>query len=270
MFIYNISKVFSSVAGIHGESRFISLLKNLPSGVVVYRKNTSVVYSNPVAAELFGVHCDELKGMFSNDKEWHFLREDGSLLPIEEHPVSRVLSTGKPFENMILGINHRKNPKWVICNAYLIEEDNSVVSLFMDITDLKITGELLAISEDKYKKAFRLSHDAICITRLIDGRIISVNKAFEELSGYSEEELKGNSTLILWKRYNDRAEMVSRIKNTGHVYDFESSFIRKDGVCIRASLNGSLITIAEEDCILTSLKELHRRRGKDRRIHSEV
>lgn len=154
MFIYNISKVFKDINKVHTESRFISLLRNLPSGVIVYKADTSVIYSNPMAALIFGVSSKELKGLFAQDKEWHYIKEDGSALPIEDFPINRILKTGEPFNNMVVGINHRKDTKWVLCNAYMIDEDKTVVVVFTDITDLKHTESLLLTSEEKYRKAF--------------------------------------------------------------------------------------------------------------------
>jgi hypothetical protein len=83
------------------------------------------------------------------DPEWHFLREDGSVLPVAEYPVSRAFSTRQPLRDHVNGISRpdRSDVTWVLVNAEP-EYDNTfgifrVIVSFVDITERKRTEEAL-------------------------------------------------------------------------------------------------------------------------------
>jgi PAS domain S-box-containing protein len=100
---------------------------------------------------------------------------------------------------------------------------------------------------------------------VIDGKINSVNRVFTELSGFSEEDVKEKSTSILWKRWEDREELVRKLKLTGCVVNFETTFVKKNGKDIHAMITSSIIILDGETYVLSAIKEVHERRLVDRR-----
>jgi PAS domain-containing protein len=68
------------------------LIENLPVGIVVHDHDTRIVLSNSEASKLLGMSSVQLLGKQAGDPDWHFVREDGSRLPVEEFPVSRVIA----------------------------------------------------------------------------------------------------------------------------------------------------------------------------------
>ena len=70
-------------------------------------------------------------------------------------------------------------------------EVESIVLMHQNITEQKKIELALKESEEKYKLIVEFSHDAIFI--LSEFKIVFVNKAFVNLSGYSEEEALGQS-----------------------------------------------------------------------------
>ena len=66
-----------------------------------------------------------------------------------------------------------------------------------NIIEGKIAEKALTQSEDKFSKALDLTPDAIGITRVNDGKILAVNQAMIDISGYSRDELLGKTTLDL-------------------------------------------------------------------------
>src|SRR6202043_1209471 len=49
----------------------------------------------------------------------------------------------------------------------------------------------LGESEEKFRRVFETSADAIVITHIVDGHIIDVNREFADRTGYSREEAIG-------------------------------------------------------------------------------
>jgi PAS domain S-box-containing protein len=119
------------------------LLENVQVGIVSHAADTSVLTSNAKAGELLGLTIDQMRGKATIDPAWNFLRENGTVLPLEEYPVNQVVTSQKTLENLILGIIRTNNKElvWVLCGAYpLFDEQNrlqQIVTHFIDITDRK-------------------------------------------------------------------------------------------------------------------------------------
>jgi len=119
------------------------LLENVQVGIVSHAADTRILTSNIKASELLGLTEDQMLGKATIDPAWHFVRENGTVLPLEEYPVNQVVTSQKTLENIILGIIRpdRKDLVWVLCGAYpLFDEQNrlqQIVTHFIDITDRK-------------------------------------------------------------------------------------------------------------------------------------
>jgi PAS domain S-box-containing protein/putative nucleotidyltransferase with HDIG domain len=118
------------------------LIENLPIGVIVHAPDTRILLSNPEASQLLGMSSDQMLGKDANDLDWHFIREDGTRMPVAEFPVNQVIDTGHVLKNIIVGIARGRGEeyKWVLVNAYP-EFDNGehlrqVVVMFTDISDI--------------------------------------------------------------------------------------------------------------------------------------
>ncbi|MBA4386120.1 MAG: hypothetical protein C0410_15395, partial [Anaerolinea sp.] len=74
------------------EERYRSLIQKVQTAIVVHNGQGQILTSNTFAQELLGLSDDQLLGKALIDPDWHFIREDGSVLPVSEYPVSLVLS----------------------------------------------------------------------------------------------------------------------------------------------------------------------------------
>lgn len=86
------------------------------------------------------------------------------------------------------------------------------------------------------------SQDAI-ISKTLDGRIVSWNRAAERLYGYTPEEVIGQPVSILAppERLDDMPRILDAIKRGERVEHFETERIRKDGTRLYVSLSVSPI-----------------------------
>jgi PAS domain S-box-containing protein len=90
------------------EARYRQLIDNLNAGFVIHATDTSIQLCNETAGELLGLSMDQILGKTVSDRPWHLVREDGSVMPLEEYPVNQVLSTGSSIKNYLLGIKKSK------------------------------------------------------------------------------------------------------------------------------------------------------------------
>jgi PAS domain S-box-containing protein len=124
------------------------------------------------------------------------VREDGTPLSVDEYPVSRVLTTGRPAQSMFIGIDRHVDASraWVLVNAFpqldAAGQISQVVVTFTDITDRKAAEVALINSEDRFRVLF---DQAPLGYQSLDenGCFIEVNAAWLNTLGYQRDEVLG-------------------------------------------------------------------------------
>jgi PAS domain S-box-containing protein len=135
--------------------------------------------------------------------------------------------------------------RWIRINAQPFKDESgaitSILGAIADITGRKQAEEALRESEDKFKYVFDHSVIGKSIT-LFTGEI-SVNRAFCEMLGYSQEELQNRK----WQEitYPDDIEVTQRevdalLSGEKEAARFNKRFLRKDGSVIWADLSSSV------------------------------
>ncbi len=119
------------------------LIEHLPASVVVYGPDTRILLANPEAARLLGTPANRMEGRLIAEFPFRLLAEDGAPLPLKDYPVNRVVRSGLPLENFIVGIDRGPAARcgWALVNGYP-EYDSagllqSIVVTSVDITALK-------------------------------------------------------------------------------------------------------------------------------------
>jgi PAS domain S-box-containing protein len=120
-----------------------ALVDNLGAGVLVLQANQHIVSANRAARAFFGWPADDDTASLPQTPDWQLLREDSSRMLRREMPFERVLATGQPAHDGVVGIRTGDTGvvRWALCNAYP-ENDaigglRHVVFTFVDITSLK-------------------------------------------------------------------------------------------------------------------------------------
>jgi putative nucleotidyltransferase with HDIG domain/PAS domain S-box-containing protein len=123
------------------------LIENLPVGIVVHGPDTRIVLSNSEASHILGVSSVQMLGKDTSNPDWHFVREDGTLMSADEFPVNRVIATGNALKNFVMGIARGRDGEftWVLVNAYPGYDSSKmlrqVVVTFSDISNIKHAEE---------------------------------------------------------------------------------------------------------------------------------
>ncbi|MEG4115137.1 MULTISPECIES: PAS domain S-box protein [unclassified Microcoleus] len=183
------------------EARYRQLIDNLNAGFVIHATDTSIQLCNERAGELLGLSMDQMLGKTAISPAWHFVREDGSVMPLEEYPVNQVLSRGSSLKNYVLGIKKEIDScVWVLVNAYPEFDQNSkiiqVVVTFIDISNRKKVE--LEIQKTRNFLQALLDHLPLAIfVKDAEPKRFGVfqfwNKTSERLFGISAENAIGKS-----------------------------------------------------------------------------
>lgn len=123
------------------------LLHYLQAGVVVHGPDSGILLANEAAERFLGLTMDQMLGKSKLDPAWSFVREDGSVMPVEEYPVHRVLATRQPFRGQVVGVNRPASGDrgWGLTNAFPeFASDGAlqrIVVTFVDITERRQAEE---------------------------------------------------------------------------------------------------------------------------------
>jgi len=123
------------------EHRLQVLIDNVQTAVVVHAGDSSIEFANPRAAELLGLTPEQMLGRMAIDPAWHFVREDGSAMPVDEYPVTRVIRTGCALRDYVVGIHIADGQpiRWALVDAApAIGQDGrlrQVIVSFIDISE---------------------------------------------------------------------------------------------------------------------------------------
>ena len=127
----------------------------------------------------------------------------------------------------------------------------------------------LRLSEEQYRTTFQTSLDAININRLKDGLYIDVNQAFLDIMGYERNEVIGHTSLDLniWADPLERQHLVEMLQRDSKCHNLEAQFKRKNGEVIWGLMSGSIMTLDNEPCIISTTRDITERKHEIQALH---
>jgi diguanylate cyclase (GGDEF)-like protein/PAS domain S-box-containing protein len=168
---------------------------------------------------------------------------------------------------------------WVLISASTIDIDgiHCVLAVIRDITAAKLAEERVAaarkaqeVSEARYSIAFKTSLDAVNITRLCDGTILDVNKAFLDIIGFDREDVIGRTSLELniWADPHDRERLIELLRKDSNCQGIEAQFKKRTGEVIWGQMSASVIEIDGNLCMLSITRDITQAKLAEEEIKS--
>ncbi|HWI40510.1 MAG TPA: PAS domain S-box protein, partial [Verrucomicrobiae bacterium] len=145
------------------------------------------------------------------------------------------------FRRNVVGAVHLADERHGMLPQPLVRFLEKVAPVIGEVIHRFDMEEALRRSEDTYRSLFETSRDMVYITDA-EGRIVDVNSAGEELTGYTRDELLmlDFTTDLCWSA-EDRKRFRDELLRTGCVRDCEMDLRRKSGDRVHVLATGTLI-----------------------------
>ena len=266
-------KLAESMIG-KSEEKFKNLLENLNVGVIEHAANTVVRFCNPRSQEILGLTEDQILGKDAIDSQWKFIREDRSEMPLEEYPISLIISKKQELCNYTVGVKHpRENTlTWVIVNGFPVLDANGelrqVVISFIDITKERNIEEQLRNSEKKYRKLFENNPDGILYADSEAKKFVFANPSICKLLGYSKEELIKLSVFDIHPKDDLDfviSEFEAQAKNEKTLAE-NIPCLKKDGATIYVDINSSTMVIDGKGYSIGYFRDITKRKKNEEKL----
>lgn len=239
-----------------------SLYRIAPACIGVMR-NRIFLNVNREMCRLTGYTEDELIGqdagiLYPTQEEYEFVGKE-KYRQIRESGTGTVITRWVSKKGQVLDI---------LLTSSVIDMHNpekGVVFTALDITARIKAEQFLRESEEKFKAAFVASPDLVSLTRLTDGLYVDVNESFINKSGYTREEIIGNSALNLniWVNTEHRELLIKTLREEGVVLNFETEFRLKGDRIISGLMSAKIISLNSVPHLLAFTRDISDRKAAE-------
>ena len=137
-------------------------------------------------------------------------------------------------------------------------EGISRVSGMSLVTNIDEVGRDLHRARSNFAAIFHASPIILCIIQLKGLRYCEVNKAYEQRTGYSRNEVLGKPSINfgLWSNVVDRESVFRKLLAEGSLHSHHENFQTKTGEPLHALLSAEIIEYGGEPCALVVAEDI--------------
>lgn len=141
-----------------------------------------------------------------------------------------------------------------------------------DLLQLEEQSNKLIESEERLAKIFQLSPVGILVSRQSDGLILDANDAYQQIMGYSHDELIGHTVLELniYVDPEEREKIVHQLQTKGAIQNYEIKARAKSGEIRDVTISLEPIELDGEQCMLAVSRDITKQKqGEEELLQSE-
>ena len=128
--------------------------------------------------------------------------------------------------------------------------------MVMDITARKQAETALKESEERFRLLSEASPVVISVTRLSDGTVLYVNKAYTESLGYRADQVIGMKATNIYFNPTDREAMIEKLNQQGFLNNYEIKVKRGDGTPFWGSTSVRLADFNGEPAMIAATLDI--------------
>ena len=230
------------------EERYRIVVETASDAVITADESGLILFANPATKKIFGYDSTELIGRPLTTLVPEFMRK------LHEAGFKRYLATGQRHiywqgtEFTGLRKNGQEFPVEVAFGEIVTESGHSFTGFIRDVSARKRVEENLRRSEQRWRAVFENSAIGVALTDMT-GRFLATNSAYQQMLGFSEEELTKLTFLELTLEDNRKRNwglVAELIDGKRSQFQIEKRYRRKDGRFIWVSNNVSLVPGTED------------------------
>ncbi|NGM70698.1 PAS domain S-box protein [Natronolimnobius sp. AArcel1] len=205
------------------------LFESAPVGIVVVDPDGTVVRTNARAAEMLETAEQELLSSVYTEFDMTVLDRTGSVLAPDQRPISRVLETESPINELELGLEQQDGSRlWVSVDAApLFDTDGQLeraIVVLKDVTNRSTRERELQTFKEGFEQA-----GAALYTLTTAGDIEYVNDQFEVATGYDRDTAIGATLESLLSNDDETLDALWSTVRDGTIWSGESTNQRANG-----------------------------------------
>ena len=246
------------------EERYRAVVEQTADGIFLIDGRTkSILEANARFEELLGYGRGELHGMTLYDLVPH--DREGA-----RANVDRVLEQKKSYH--IGERSYRRKDGSLVdteVSASLIEHDDKEIlcCVVRDITERKRAEERLRESEERHRAVVEQSVEGIYLFNPEDGRVLEVNGAFEELTGYTSDELLGMTIYdFIAHEPKDIDCQVERSLKERRRHKGERTYRREDGSLLEVEASAMVIPYCDGEAVCCVIHDVTERKASEEKL----
>ncbi len=242
--------VFEDLTALHqaeaarreSEARLRTVIETMAEGVIVIDEQGVVIECNPAASTILRIAPDHLRGPLLLDQSRHYVREDSTPLPPEDHPALVSLRSSEPVRNVVIGTVGELNgegaeeARWLMVSAMPLPgplrfgHGARVVATFADVTAYRRALDVVRASEEKYRELVE-TLPILLIQFDRAGRVVYMNPTAQEFTGFRLDELNDPERWrsMIWPQDLPQAQEGFEKALAGETARFEARYRAKDG-----------------------------------------
>jgi PAS domain S-box-containing protein len=251
------------------DERFELAVKGAEEGVWDLNLVTGELYHSPRMAQMLGYTADEMPTL---REAWDAITDPDDFAMFRKE-MGRHFKDPEHEFRVVVRLRH-KDGSWrsILSRGIATRDPDGKAVRFtgthMDITERMRVENSLRISEERFRKAFYLTPDAMAINRLADGMYISINSGFTNILGYDEDDVIGHTSLELdiWDDPAARDRLVAGLRRDGMISGLEARFRAKDGGIRYGLMSAAVIDIDGVPHIINTTRDITERKAADREL----
>ncbi len=250
-----------------------NVFSSLEHGVVVFDRSLVCIDWNHQMQYFTGISGNEAIGMHARQIFEKF-KEQGALEKFDNVLAGTKVSFG--YLPYLHPVTKQTRYAWLHLSP-LFNSDGSVrgiVGILSDLTHQKFMQDEIKESEKLFRNVLEAMGDALVLTDL-QGRVLRVNKEFERITGYREDEALGQTIPYSWFYEPDTSRFVvwiSELREKNYLHDFDICWKSKTNEIIPVSLNTTLLRNKEGDpvAMLNIARNITDRKKLETELHNRT
>lgn len=252
------------------------IMDSIADGVIIFDMDGEIVLINRIASKFFeDIGIDSKSNLKERVEKYNWFFSDSTSITAENVPHIQALK-GEVINNVDVYLKDSIGFKWFTASAIpLFNEKNKIfgaILTFNDITKRKMAEIALSESEEKFSTAFNASPAPTLITEKNSGRILEVNNAWLNTTGFQRDEVIGHTTteLELIPSQDKRKQIVEDAFKFRSDNLHELHVTGKDGKDIFLLANAITFKIHDIDCILSAGIDISERKKDEKQLKEMI